>query len=123
LAYRLSSRINFTLEYALNNQASALANTNYLHSEALHLQGNYQLSPRLSLAAGVNAVHDRYRGGVPMPLKLSDSRQLSETLGGSMKIGRKITLNLQGTHVNRKADITLYNFRSDNVTLGLTAQF
>ena len=123
LAYRLSSKLGLNLGYSLKNDASSYINTNFVRTETFRFQSTYQLSRRLAVNASLINAHDRYEGGVPVPLQIRDNRQKSVSVGGSMKVGRKINVSLQGTHIERNADIRIYDFKSDNVTLSLTAQF
>ncbi|WP_397423481.1 hypothetical protein, partial [Phenylobacterium sp.] len=66
---------------------------------------------------------DQYRGGVPSPLQIRDSKQWSGNIGGSMKIGRNAQIMLSVEHVDRNADVGIYDFKSDSVMLGFTTQF
>jgi hypothetical protein len=123
LTYRATSRIQLSLGYDRSDQASTLINTTYLHAQSIDLKASYRLSQRISFSAGIRGSQDQYRGGVPAPLQLRDSKQLAEDVRGSIRIGRNTLLSLSGTHSERKADISIYDFTSDNVTLGISTQF
>ena len=123
LSYKATSRIQLSLGYDRSDQASVLVNTSYLHAQSVDFDINYRLSQRISLSAGVRGSQDKYRGGVPTPLQIRDSKQLAENVSGSLTIGRNIQVILSAAHVDRKADVRIYDFKSDSVTLGLTTQF
>lgn len=123
LNYAATSRIQMQLSYNLGDQASVLANASYIHTDAAVFNVGYRLSERISASAGVSRTHESYRGGVPLPLQLRDSNQITETLGASMRIGRNINLTLSGSHSNRTADVAIYNSTSNNVSLGVATQF
>jgi len=40
-----------------------------------------------------------------------------------VKIGRKVSLTLDASHVDRKADISQYNYKSDHVSVGIIGTF
>lgn len=123
LTYRATSRIQVDLGFELGNQASTLINTNYLRTQSTDLKVNYRLSQRVLFSVGVRGTHDQYRGGISIPSQLRDSKQLSENLSGSMKLGRKSQIIVSAEHLDRNADVSLYDFSSDNVKLGFTTQF
>lgn len=123
LTYRVSPRIQLDLGYDRGNQASVLVNTSYLHSQSADFKINYRLSQRISLNASVRGARDQYRGGVPVPLQLRDSKQLLGSFGGTMKIGRNAQITLSAIHIERTADVKIYDFTSDNVTVGFATQF
>ena len=123
LEYRATPRIQLSLGYDRSNQASVLVNTSYLYAQSVDFKVNYRLSQRISLSAGVRGSRDQYRGGVPSPLQIRDSKKLSGNVSGSMKIGRSAQIMLSAEHVDRQADVQIYDFTSDNVKLGFTTQF
>ncbi len=123
LEYRATPRIQLSLGYDRSNQASVLVNTSYLYAQSVEFKVNYRLSQRISLSAGARGSRDQYRGGIPSPLQIRNSEQLSGNIGGSMKIGRNAQFTVSAEHVDRKADVRIYDFTSDNVTLGFTTQF
>lgn len=123
LTYRATPRIQLSLGYDRSNQASVLVNTSYLYAQSVDLEANYRLSQRISFSARVRGSRDQYRGGVSTPLQIRDSKQLSGNLSGSMKIGRNAQIMLTAEHVDRKADVRIYDFTSDNVTFGFITQF
>lgn len=123
LAYKASPRVQISLAYDRSDQASVLINTNYLHSQSADLKVSYRLSQRASLSAGVIGSRDQYRGGTPAPLQLRNSKQLSENLSASLRVGRNGQITLSAAHIDRSADVKIYDFTSDNLTLGFTTQF
>ncbi len=123
LEYKATPRIQLSLGYNRSNQASVLVNTSYLYAQSVDFKVNYRLSQRISLSAGAQVSRDQYRGGIPSPLQIRDSEQLSGNVSGSIKIGRNAQIMLSAEHVDRKADVRIYDFTSDNVTFGFTTQF
>jgi hypothetical protein len=123
LEYRATPRIQLSLGYDRSNQASVLLNTSYLYAQSVDFKVNYRLSQRISLSAGARGSRDQYRGGVPSPLQIRDSKQWSGNIGGSMRIGRNAQIMLSVEHVDRNADVGIYDFTSDNVMLSFTTQF
>jgi hypothetical protein len=123
LEYRATPRIQLSLVYDRSNQASVLVNTSYLYAQSVDFKVNYRLSQRISLSAGARGSRDQYRGEIPSPLQIRKSEQLSGNIGGSIKIGRNAQVTVSAEHVDRKADVQIYDFTSDNVTLGFTTQF
>ncbi len=123
LSYKVSSRIQLKLDYDLSNQASVFSTTRYLRAQSLTFSSNYRISQRISLNASVQGARDQYRGGIVSPMQLRESKQVTANVGGALRVGRNIQLTLSGSRTERDADVSLYDFQSNNVTLGLTTQF
>ncbi len=121
--YRLSSRASIFLGYELSNQASPTVNANYVRVEALRLGANYTLNQRISMHVTGSKSQVDYRGGQPVFSQVSHSDDDQISAGLNMKIGRKISLTLDGTHVDRRADLSAFSYSSNQVTLGLSEAF
>lgn len=124
LAYRLSSRTQLTLDYSLGNAASPLTNTSYVHSEMLQLAGTYLLTKRISFHASASRSTQDYRGIQPSAL-LQIHQSTTDQIGGGVdvKIGRKISVGLTAMHLNRSADIALFDYSDNRVAITLTGKY
>jgi hypothetical protein len=123
LNYRVSSRLKLDLVYSLGNEASAAADATYVRAETFRFSGNYRLNSRVSFNGAVTAANDQYHGGRPSPLQIRESDDWSVEGGMAVKIGRKVSLTLDASHVDRKADLSQYNYRSDRVSVGIIGSF
>lgn len=124
LSYRATPRLNLTLGYTLSNQASTAADASYVRTGAFHLSGDYRLNSRVSLQASVTKSRDDYRGGQALSvLQIRKSDDWSVSGGGSVKIGRNVSLTFDASHNDRKADLSQFNYRSDRVSVGITGSF
>ena len=124
LAYRASPRLNLILGYTLGNEPSANADAAYVRTSVFHLSGDYRLNSRIGLNASVSKARNEYHGGQALPvLQISKSDDWTLTGGGSMKVGRKVALTLNASHTERKANLSQFNYRSDQVSVGITGSF
>jgi hypothetical protein len=124
LAYRASPRLNLILGYTLGNQPSANADAAYVRTSAFNLAGDYRLNSRIGLNASVSKARNEYHGGQALPvLQISKSDDWTLTGGASMKVGRKVALTLNASHTERKANLSQFNYRSDQVSVGITGSF
>jgi hypothetical protein len=123
LNYRVSSRLGLVLGYVLSNQASPTVNATYVRIENVHLAGTYAVNPRVSVRLAGSKSRTEYLGGRPIFLQIRNSDDREIDGGASMKIGRKVALTLDASHTDRKADLTQFNFSSNQVTLGITGTF
>ena len=123
LNYRVSSRLVLDLVYSLGNDASAAADATYVRAETFRLSGDYKLNSRVSFQAAYAKTNDQYRGGRPSPLQIRESDDWVVSGGMAVKIGRKVSLTLDASHVDRKADLSQYNYRSDRVSVGIIGTF
>jgi Putative beta-barrel porin 2 len=124
LAYRLTSRTQFTLDYTLGNSASPLTNTSYVRTEVLQLTGSYELTRRVSFNAAASRSQQDYRGVqdvAVLQLRESTTDQLSGSV--DVKLGRKASVSLNVTHTNRDADISQFNYSDDRVAVTLSSRF
>ncbi len=123
LNYKLSSKTNLTLAYTLANQPSPTVDASYVRVNTLRLSGSYVLNQRITVHMGGLAGRTEYIGGVPIFLQVrrSDDREIDA--GISMKIGRKLSVNLDGTHTERQADLSEFSYTANQVTLGLSETF
>jgi hypothetical protein len=112
------------LDYTLANNASTAADAAYVRTGAFRLSGNYRLNTRVALNAAFSKGRSDYKGGQAIPgLQLRKSDDTSISGGASMRIGRKISLTLDASHTDRKADLRQFNYRSDRVAIGITGSF
>jgi hypothetical protein len=123
LNYRASPRLGLNLVYSLGNQASAIADAAFVRTEVFRFSGDYRLNTRISLQAGVAKSRNNYRGGQPTILQLRKSDDLTVSGGASLKIGRRISMTLDASHVDRKADLSQFNYTSNRVSLGIIGSF
>ena len=123
LAYRVSPKLGLTLAYSLGNQASPVVNAQYVRHEELHFDASYKLSQRMGLHASVGKSSDDYRGGIVSLLQIRQSNELDYGAGLSLNLGRKISLNLDASHRRRRADLPIFDFESDRVSLGLVGRY
>jgi len=124
LAYRATPRMNLALDYTLGNQASTAADATYVRTSAFRFSGDYRLNTRVSLQASVAKSRNDYRGGQALPvLQIRKSDDWTISGGGSVKIGRKVSLTFDASHTDRKADLSQFNYRSDRVSVGITGSF
>jgi hypothetical protein len=123
LNYRVSPRLFLDLSYSLGNDASAAANAIFVRAETFRFSGDYKLNTRVSLRAAYAKSNDQYRGGRPSVLQIRDSDDWEVSGGVAVKIGRKVSLTLDASHVDRKADISQYNYKSDHVSVGIIGTF
>ncbi|HEY3948377.1 outer membrane beta-barrel protein [Phenylobacterium sp.] len=124
LAYRMTSRTQFTLDYNLGNNASPLSTTSYVHSEDLHLNATYNLTQRITFQAGVSHQREEYRGAdqiALLQLRESDSNQIDGSI--NIKVGQKLTVILNAQHLERTADVRQFNYNADRVSIGLSGKF
>jgi hypothetical protein len=124
LSYRASPRLNLALNYSLSNNASTAADAAYVRTGAFSLSGDYRLNSRVGLQAAFTKSRNDYRGGQALPvLQIRKSDDWTVSGGGSMKIGRKVSLTFDASHTERKADLPQFNYRSDRVSVGITGSF
>ena len=125
LSYRASPRLNLVLDYTLSNNASTAADAAYVRTGAFRFSGDYRLNSRVSLQASVAKSRNDYRGGQALlpilQIRKSDDWIISG--GGSVRIGRKVSLTFDASHTDRKADLSQFNYRSDRVSVGITGTF
>jgi hypothetical protein len=124
LAYRATSRTQFTLDYSLGNSASPLTNTSYVRTEMLQFTGTYNLSKRVSFQAGASRSSQDYRNTGDIAL-LQLTRSTTDQINASVnvKVGRKASVSLNATHTNRVADISEFNFQDDRIAVVLSSRF
>jgi predicted porin len=124
MSYRLSQRSAISLAYSRGVQASQLINATLSRTENLSLSGSYALSQRLSVHGEVNESRSDQEGGIALsPMQVRRNRSLSENIGASMTIGRKIAVSLEASHSDRAADVGLFNFSSNSVMLSISNSF
>ena len=123
LNYRVSPRLVLDLTYSLGNDASAAADATYVRAETFRFSGDYKLNSRVSFQAAYATTNDEYRGGRPSVLQIRESDEWEVSGGMAVKIGRKVSLTLDASHVDRKADLSQYNYRSDRVSVGIIGTF
>lgn len=124
LRYRASPRLNLNLDYTLSNNASTAADAAYVRTGAFRFAGDYRLNSRISLQASVARSRNDYRGGVALPIiQIRKSNDWILAGGGSVKIGRKVSLTFDASHTDRKADLPQFNYKSDQVSIGITGSF
>jgi hypothetical protein len=124
LNYRVSSRLGLSLGYTLSNQASPTVNASFVRVDSLHVSGTYTLNQRVSVHLGGSKSRTEYRGGQPvgfLQARKSDDQEIDA--GASLRVGRKISVTLDASHTDRQADLSTFNFSSNQVTLGLTGTF
>lgn len=124
LAYRLSSRTQFTLGYSLGNSASPLIDTSYVRSETIQVAADYSLTKRISFNASASRSRQDYRGVqqiVVLQLQQSTTDQFAG--GVDVKIGRKASVGLTATHTDRVADLSQFNYSDDRVMVTLNSRF
>ncbi|HZZ34031.1 MAG TPA: hypothetical protein VFE10_18770 [Phenylobacterium sp.] len=124
LAYRVTSRTQFTLDYSLGNSASPLTNTSYVRTEMLQLTGTYNLTRRVSFQAGASRSSQDYRntGDIAfLQLTRSTTDQINASV--NVKVGRKASVSLNATHTNRVADISEFNYHDDRIAVALSSRF
>jgi hypothetical protein len=125
LNYRASPRLNLSLDYTLSNNASTAADAAYVRTGAFRFAGDYRLNTRVTLNAAVAKTRNDYRGGqslLPL-LQIRKSDDWIISAGGSVKIGRKVSLTFDASHTDRKADLSQFNYKSDRVSVGITGTF
>jgi hypothetical protein len=124
LNYRATPRLDLTLDYTLSNNASTAADATYVRTGAFRFSGDYRLNSRINLQAAVTKSRNDYRGGLALSvLQIRKSDDWTISGGGSVKIGRKVSLTFDASHTDRKADLSQYNYRSDRVSVGITGSF
>jgi hypothetical protein len=123
LNYRVSPRLGLTLVYSLGNEASAAADAAYVRAETFRFSGAYKLNSRINVQAAIQNSNDKYKGGRPSILQIRESEDWLVSGGVAVKIGRKVSLNFDASHIDRKADLSQYNYRSDRVSVGIIGTF
>jgi hypothetical protein len=124
LAYRATPRLNLVLGYNLSNNASTAADAAYVRTGAFRFAGDYRLNSRVSVQASVAKSRNDYHGGQALPvLQIRKSDDWIISGGGSVKIGRKVSLTFDASHTDRKADLSQFNYKSDRVSVGITGSF
>jgi predicted porin len=124
LAYRLSSRTQFTLDYNLGNSASPLMNTSYVRSETIQITGSYSLTKRVSFHASASRAKQDYRG-IQQIVVLQLRQSTTDQFGGGVdvKIGRKASVSLTATYTDRVADVPQFNYSDDRIAVTLSNRF
>lgn len=124
VAYRLSSRIQFSLDYSLGNSASPLGNASYVRTNALQVGGSYSLTKRISFHGGASRSRQDYRGTEQVTLlQIRESTTDQINAGLDIKVGRKSTASLIATYTSRVADVSQFNYNDDRVAVTLTSRF
>jgi hypothetical protein len=124
LNYRASPRLNLSLDYTLSNNASTAADASYVRTGAFRFGGDYRLNSRVGLQASISKTRNDYRGGVPLTiLQIRKSDDWTINGGGSVRIGRKVSLTFDASHTDRKADLPQFNYKADRVSVGITGTF
>lgn len=123
MAYRASPRLGLALSYSLGNDAAVTADATYVRSETFRFSGDYRLNTRVSLQASVAKSQHDFRGVQTTFLQIRKSEDVTVSGGANVKIGRKISLTLDASHVDRSADLPQFNFKSNRVSLGITGRF
>ena len=123
LNYRLSQRATLGLNYSHVTQPSRVVGAAFARSQSAQLNGAYQFSTRLSGSLSLSATRDLSRGGVQIPLVVRDNKSFSVNGGVGYRLGRDIDVHLNGTYTERTADLGLYNFSSESVSLSVARAF
>jgi hypothetical protein len=123
LHYRASPRLGLDLSYSLGNQASAIADAAFVRSEVFRFAGDYKLNSRIALQAAVAKSRSDYRGDQATFLQIRKSDDTTVSGGATVKIGRRISMTLDASHIDRKADLSEFNYKSNRVSLGIIGSF
>jgi hypothetical protein len=124
LSYRLSERASLNLGYSRGVEASQVVGATSAATQALNLSGTYSLSQRIGVHANVSGGTSKSEGGVALrPLAIRENRNLSESVGISLKVGRSIAASLDATHSSRTADVNAFNFSSNGVSISISNTF
>ena len=123
LNYRASPRLGLALSYSLANQASAIADAAFVRTEAFRFSGDYKLNSRIALQAAVAKSRNNYRGRQTTFLQIGKSEDMTVSGGATVKIGRKLSMTLDASHIDRTADLAQFNYKSNRVSLGIIGTF
>lgn len=123
LNYRLSSRTGVVLNYFRGYQASATLFASSQFTERLDLSTSYKLSSRLSARANVSAARNDFRNTQPTILQVTEDKVFTVGGGLSYRIGRNITIGIDGGYTERDADVDLFDSNSTRASVSISNRF
>lgn len=123
LNYRLSSRTGLVLNYFRGYQASATLFASSQFTERVDLSGSYRLSSRLSARASVSAARNDFRGSQTNLLQVAEDKVFTAGGGFSYRIGRNITIGVDGGYTERDADLDLFDTHSTRASVSISNRF
>jgi hypothetical protein len=123
LNYRLSSRTGVVLNYFRGYQASATLFASSQFSERLDLSTSYKLSSRLSARASVSGSRNDFRGAQTQLLQVTEDKVFTFGGGLSYRVGRNITIGIDGGYTERNADVDLFDSNSTRASVSISNRF
>lgn len=123
LNYRVTSRSNLALSYRRGVDPSPNALSSYNLRDSFNMSGSYSLTKRLSLQLGGSMDQSRLKGNIPILRQVREDKSKTIYGGGSLKIGRNLSVQLNAQHSERTTDLAEFNEASDHVSFALVGTF
>lgn len=123
LTYLLGPRIRLSADLERAVTGSILQDVGYQITNSADLTANYTVSSRISASLGGSWSRNSYRGRVVVaPLETPDWQEVANVFGSvSMQLGRRAAVSLELRHEKGSADIDLYDYTSNRVSLTLSS--
>lgn len=123
LDYLVGPRLRLSAQLARDVSGSIIQNVGYAVTNHASLTANYTVSSRISANLGGTWSRESYRGRVEViPLATPDWQETSDVFGGvSVQVGSRATISLDVRHLWGSADIDLYDYTSNRVSLTVAA--
>ncbi len=122
LSVRVSSRLQAKVSLAQAPIPTIISNSTYTIEKSYSAEADYAIGPRLSLKLSGSDRSDHYQGAA-LVSGVDIQRESFVTVSGAahLQLGRRLAVELQGEHEIRSADVAIYNFTDDRVTLSISA--
>jgi len=124
LSYRPTSRLSTNLAFTRDTRPSNRLDSTYDLHELLSLQANYKIGYRLSLSLGGSRSTNKVQGAALVPgIDVRDEETRAIFGAVSMKVNEHVALSLDARHQERDADLSGFDYRSEQIGLTATAGF
>lgn len=125
LDYRASERLAVSFQAARAAELPNLINVQYSITDTLGLTGSYRLNPRISLKAGISYTKRNLRQSpivIGLPFTANRDELLQMNVGAGYDIGRKLRLNADFTHQQRRSDNDFFRYNANQISIGASYQ-
>jgi hypothetical protein len=122
LDYRLGPRTQVRFEYVRGVQPAQVVTTGFDVSETLKFSASRTIGRRLQTSVFASQVRTNYSQGELTPLTANHDEVRMIGGSASLDLGRHVSLSLDAQHLERSADVPLYNYKSDRIGITLAVK-
>jgi hypothetical protein len=125
LTYLIGPRLQLSTHLARDIGGSTFQNVGYSVTSRADLSADYTVSSRITTSLGGSWSRNSYRGRlVVIPQTTPEWQELATFYGRvSVKIGRSSAISADVSHAQGRADLSLYDYTSNRVSLTLSTSF